>query len=252
MWSGPRNISTAMMRSFESRPDCIVLDEPFYAAELLRSGRDHPMRDEVLRSGDTDPASIIARLVGPLHDAEKPAATILYQKHMTHHMLAEFDRAWIGAMTNAFLIREPERVLASYTRTWSSVTLSDIGVVQQSEIFDAVADRLGHPPPVIDAADMLADPRGLLAASCDALDIPFLENMLSWRPGPRARDGVWAPAWYASVERSTGFVVQAKPDPLPELPPHLARIAERARPHYERLARYRLQPVRSHPPTAPT
>ena len=241
MWSGPRNISTAMMRAFENRPDCVVWDEPFYAAELARSGRDHPLRDEVIAAGETDPARVVARILGPLDDPDKPGATVFYQKHMTHHMLDGFDRAWIAKVRNAFLIRDPARVLASYTRTWEQVTLDDIGYVQQSEIFDNIANRLGHAPPVIESADVLADPRGTLTALCAALGIPFREDMLSWPAGRRASDGVWAPAWYANVERSTGFAPPSADATAPvDLPPNLRRIADAARRHYERLARYRL------------
>ena len=142
---------------------------------------------------------------------------------------------------NAFLIRDPARVLASYTRAWSDVTLADIGYVQQSEIFDAIADRLGHAPPVIESADVLVNPRGMLTALCGALKIPFREEMLSWPPGERKSDGVWAPVWYAAVERSTGFAAPTPDADAPiTLPPALLRIADAARPHYERLARFRL------------
>ena len=241
MWSGPRNISTAMMRAFENRPDCVVWDEPFYAAELARSGRNHPLRDAVIAAGETDPARVVARLLGPPGDPDKPGATVFYQKHMTHHMLDGFDRAWIANVRNAFLIRNPARVLASYTRTWSDVTLADIGYVQQSEIFDRVANHLGRAPPVIESADVLANPRDMLTALCSALDIPFRAEMLSWAPGRRKSDGVWAPAWYAAVERSTGFAAPT-PDTIAPitLPPALQRIADAAQPHYERLARFRL------------
>lgn len=241
MWSGPRNISTAMMRAFENRPDTVVWDEPFYAAELAASGRDHPMREEVIAAGPTDPGTIVARLLGPLDDTAKPDAAVFYQKHMTHHMLPAFPRDWIDRVVNAFLIREPERVLASYTKAWQDVTLAAIGVPQQREIFERVADRLGAAPPVVDTADVLRDPEGVLGALCARLGIPFTAAMLSWPAGRRESDGVWAPVWYASVERSTGF---GPPDarPLPALHGELARIADAARPDYERLRQYRLRP----------
>ena len=241
MWSGPRNISTAMMRAFENRPDTAVWDEPFYAAELAASGRNHPMRDTVIRAGPTDPEAVIARLIGPLNEPAKPGATVVYQKHMTHHMLAAFRRDWIGhpEVVSAFLIREPERVLASYTQKWAEVTLEDIGAPQQLAIFNEVADRLGRAPPVIDAADVLADPRGVLSSLCVALGIPFDAAMLAWPAGPRPSDGVWAPAWYNAVWASTGF---SPPEtrPLPRLEGALARIADAARPVYEQLARHRI------------
>jgi hypothetical protein len=160
---------------------------------------------------------------------------------MTHHMLPGFPRQWIDRVANAFLIRAPERVLASYTKTWQDVSLAAIGVPQQREIFDRIADRLGAAPPVVDTADMLADPEGVLGALCRRLGIPFTPAMLSWPAGRRASDGVWAPAWYEQVERSTGF---APPDrrPVPVLDGQLARIADAARPEYERLRQYRLLP----------
>lgn len=241
MWSGPRNISTAMMRAFENRPDTVVWDEPFYAAELAASGRDHPMRDDVIAAGPTDPDAVVARLLGPLACADKPDAVVFYQKHMTHHMLPRFQRDWIDRVISAFLIREPERVLASYTKAWEDVSLEAIGVPQQREIFDRVADRLGAAPPVVDTADVLADPAGVLEALCERLGIEFLPAMLSWPPGRRESDGVWAPVWYANVERSTGFG-PAETRPLPVLEGGLARIADAARPDYERLRRYRLLP----------
>ena len=245
MWSGPRNISTAMMRAFENRPDCVVWDEPFYAAELAATGRDHPMRDDVIAAGPTDPEAVIARLTGPLPNTTKPSARVFYQKHMTHHMIPAFPRDWIDhpEIVNAFLIREPERVLASYTKKWADVTLDDIGVPQQAELFDRVAQRLGHAPPVVDTADILAGPQGTLSALCAALGIPFSAAMLSWPAGRRASDGVWAPAWYNAVEASTGFG-PPDPRPLPKLDGELARIADRARPVYARLAQHRRKGAR--------
>ena len=233
MWSGPRNISTAMMRAFENRPDCAVVDEPFYAAYLAETGLDHPMRDEVLAAQPQDWRVVAHALV------TQDPAPVFYQKHMTHHMLPGFGLDWTAACVNAFLIRDPEAVLASYVKKRAEVTLDDIGVVRQRELFEREADRLGRAPPVVEGADVLADPRGVLRRLCAALGIPFAEEMLRWPSGRRASDGVWAPAWYEAVERSTGF---AAPDPAarPPLADALKRIADQARPHYAALAAAKL------------
>ena len=233
MWSGPRNISTAMMRSFENRPDCAVVDEPFYAAYLAQSGLDHPMRDEVLASQPSDWRAVVAAL-----EAEQPTP-LCYEKQMSHHMLPGFGLDWTHKCLNSFLIREPEAVLASYVAKRAEVTLEDIGVVRQRELFDREADRLGHAPPVVRGADVLADPEGVLRKLCEALGIHFDAAMLSWPAGRRDSDGVWAPAWYEAVERSTGFEAPER-KAAPPLTDALQRIADAARPHYEALAAYRL------------
>ncbi|MDC1198878.1 HAD family hydrolase [bacterium] len=237
MWSGPRNLSTAMMRSFGNRADCVVWDEPFYAAYLAETGLDHPMRAEVLAAGETDWRKVAERCVGP-GPGEK---AIFYQKHMTHHMVPAFERDWIDKVTNAFLIRAPERVLASYAAKREDPTLADIGFVAQAELFARAADRLGHAPPVLDAEDVRGFPKSSLKLLCEALRIPFDPAMLSWAPGPRPEDGAWAPHWYDGLWRSTGF---APPEdgPPPDLPPALARLADAARPHYDALRRHRLRP----------
>lgn len=236
MWSGPRNISTAMMRSFENRPDTAVIDEPFYAAFLAATGIDHPMREESMASQPKDPRAVVEQILGPVPGARP----VWYQKHMTHHMVAGFPRDWIARMRNAFLIRAPEDVLFSYTQKRESVTLDDIGFVSQAELFDSEAQRLGHAPPVIHADDVLADPRRTLSALCAALDIAFSEKMLAWPAGKRATDGVWAPVWYESVERSTGFA-PPRTGTAQVLPAHLQKIADAARPHYAKLAQYKLK-----------
>ncbi len=234
MWSGPRNISTAMMYAFGNRSDCVAWDEPFYGFSLLHHGNDHPMRDEIVAANETDWDKLVALCLTP---AAKPLS---YQKHMTHHMLPGFDRSWILGLTSAFLIRAPERVLASYTKKWSEVTLRDIGFAEQAEIFDMVAQKRGTAPPVIDAEDVLADPRGTLAALCATSGIAFDEAMLSWPQGPKSFDGNWAPHWYNAAWESTGFAPPAGRQAQP-LPSHLAKIADGARPHYEALRRHRLK-----------
>ncbi len=236
MWSGPRNLSTAMMRSFGNRADCAVIDEPFYAAYLLHSGAEHPMREEIIASQQTDWRDVADGLTGAVPGGK----AVFYQKHMTHHMLSEFGRGWMAHCRNAFLIRAPEAVLGSYARKREVVTLRDIGVPQQREIFDAEADRLGHAPPVVDAADIRADPDAVLRALCTELDLVFDPAMLCWPAGPRPSDGIWAKVWYGAVEQSTGFEPH-EAEMRTDLPPELQRIADAARPHYEYFARFRVE-----------
>ena len=235
MWSGPRNISTAMMRSFGARRDTHVVDEPFYAAYLSRANVDHPMQREVLASQPVDWREVVQGLL-----ADPPAGKyIFYQKHMTHHMLPGFGLDWMKACRNAFLIRDPELVLASYTVKRGEVTLADIGFLQQAEIFAREADRLGKAPPVVEGIDVLRDPAGVLSKLCAALEIPWTEQMLSWPAGRRETDGVWAPAWYDAVEKSTGFGPPPE-ERRPRLSDELRRIADQARPHYEALATWKI------------
>ena len=236
MWSGPRNISTAMMRAFENRADCAVSDEPFYAAYLDATGLDHPQRDEILASQPRDWRAVAARVTGPVPGGRP----VWYQKHMTHHMLPAIGRDWIERVANAFLIRAPEAVLLSYVEKRAEVTLDDIGVPQQAELFDRVADRLGAAPAVVESRDVLADPAGTLSALCGRLGLAFDPAMLSWPAGRRDTDGVWAPSWYDAVERSTGFAPPRPEGAFADLPERLKPLAEAARPFYERLARYRL------------
>lgn len=237
MWSGPRNISTAMMRAWENRPDTAVVDEPFYACYLEATGLNHPGREEVIASQPTDWRAVVAALTGQVPDRK----AIHYQKHMTHHMLPGIGRDWLQHVDNCFLIRAPAEVVASYAETRNAPTFEDLGFLQQGELFDQVADRLGHAPPVIDASDVLRNPAGMMAALCAALGVDFDARMLSWPPGRRRTDGVWAKHWYASVERSTGFNplrAGSKPVPRP-----LEPLVQAALPIYERLAAHRLPPL---------
>ena len=231
MWSGPRNISTAMMRAWENRGDSAVVDEPLYAHYLAYTALDHPGREEIIAAGEADWRKVAARLVGPVPQG-KP---IWYQKHMTHHLLPHVGRDWLRELRHVFLIRDPREVLNSYIRTRPRVTAEDIGVLQQLDIFEHVTQQCGRTPPVIDAAEFLKAPERQLRALCAELETPFTSRMLSWPPGPRASDGVWAPYWYDSVRRSTGFVPVTGPVTPPDLDPALEPLLEECMPYYEKL-----------------
>jgi sulfotransferase family protein len=231
MWSGPRTVSTALMRSWENRPDTVVVDEPLYAFYLDRTGLDHPGRDEVIASQPADWRVVLARLADPLPGG----AVIGYAKHMTHHLLPEVDRAAFAPFRHAHLIRDPRELLASYARVRAEPTLDDLGLRQQAEIFESFGG------PVVDSRDLLADPPAVLAALCQALGVPFDASMLAWPPGPRDSDGVWAPYWYDSVRSSTGFVPKTpcQPSAVP-LPARLEPLAGQCQPYFDRLHRYRI------------
>ena len=233
MWSGPRNLSTAMMYAFAARGDCAVVDEPFYGAYLNATGIDHPMKTAVIAAQDNDPLAVGQALLGPIPQGQ----SLFYQKHMTLHMIPEFDRAFLRGLTNVFLIRHPARVVASYARKREAPTLTDIGFVQQAELFDQVAGWLGHAPLVIDSGDIRADPGKALANLCAALVIPYTERMLHWPAGPKPYDGVWAPHWYGAVHASSGFA--GPEDPSPILTGPFADLAEQAMPYFTSLQAYR-------------
>ncbi|MFQ5624067.1 MAG: HAD family hydrolase [Paracoccaceae bacterium] len=234
MWSGPRNLSTAMMRSFGARPDCAVWDEPFYAAYLARTGLDHPMGAEIIAAGETDADKVARRCAGEAPGGKR----LFYQKHMTQHMVAGFPRGWMADVVNVFLIRDPEQVVASYAAKRENPDFGEIGFGLQAELFEEVAEREGVAPAVVDSADILADPRGMLTALCARIGIGFSERMLRWKQGPHPDDGVWAAHWYRSVWSSTGFAAPKHREVT--LPDAELRLAERARPYYERLRAYRI------------
>ena len=241
MWSGPRNISTAMMRSWGNRSDTLVIDEPFYAFYLKATGKKHPGAEEVIANGKTDSRKVIKRLTGPIPESRHGGPShIFYQKQMTHHLLPGVDRQWLGAITNCFLIRDPAEVIASYIKKNVDPALEDLGFVQQAEIFDWVYQHIGSTPPVIDARDALENPRKVLGLLCDAVGVEFDEAMLSWPPGLRETDGIWAKHWYGEVITSTCFRKPAakKTEPVPE---RLREIHDRCRECYDQLYEYRLR-----------
>jgi hypothetical protein len=228
MWSGPRNISTALLRSWENRPDTRVVDEPLYPFYLNETKLNHPGRDEIIAAGETSWQKVVAELTAPVDG-------VYYQKHMTHHLIPQLPRDWIGELTNVLLIRDPAEVVASYVRSRADVVAEDIGLVQQTELYD----QLGADVPVIDSADFLRDPEGYLRWLCAYAGVEFTDRMLHWPAGPRDSDGVWAPYWYQAVIESTGF--EPYRPRMVELTGAPAEAAERSRPHYERLHAVRVQ-----------
>jgi hypothetical protein len=236
MWSGPRNISTAMMRAFENRADCAVWDEPFYAHYLAETQLNHPLAEDIIAAYETDWRLVAARATGPV--PVPGGKQIFYQKHMTHHILPHMDLACLDGLRHAFLIRDPGRVLMSYVDKRADVTLDDLGFPQQQRLFDLLCAETGRTPPVLDADDVLADPEGMLRALCAALGISFEAAMLSWPAGGRDSDGLWAAHWYGAVEQSTGF---AAPNPgSRHVPEHLAGILAAAEDIYQALRPHRL------------
>ncbi len=234
MWSGPRNISTAMMRAWENREDCTVSDEPLYAAYLATTGLDHPGRDEVIADGETDWRRVAEAMTGPIPGGQP----LWYQKHMSHHLLPDMALDWVFGLSNVFLIRDPSEVVASYLKSRATVTPTDIGLPQQGELFDRLCERHGEAPPVIDAGDFLRAPEAHLRALCLRLGIEFSDRMLAWPAGPRTSDGIWAPHWYDAVWKSTGFEPWRARETA--LTGEAVYVAEACRPVYERLRGYRM------------
>ncbi len=235
-WSGPRNISTALMRSWENRDDCAVWDEPLYGYYLNATGIAHPGAAEIIAAQGTDSDAIIASCIGDIPEGK----TIFYQKHMTLHLLPQLDRSWLDSLINCFLTREPEAVIASYAAVRSDATLDDIGFVQQARLFDDVRSMSGKIPLVIDSREFLLDPESMLRAICNRLGVDFTSKMLTWPKGRRDSDGVWEKYWYDSVCNSTGFAPYR--EKTYELCEKDRQIAAEARPYYEKLFRHRLQP----------
>lgn len=235
MWSGPRNLSTAMMRSFGARADCAVLDEPYFAPYLARTGKQHPGREETLEEHEADPDKVAEICAG----AAPHNAAFYFQKHMPHHMLADFSMDWAKTAKHFFLIREPARVIASYAKGRGVFDMDDLGFAPQRLMFERLTALTGKAPPVIDSVDILNAPTAMLRSLCTALEIPFDPAMLSWPAGARAEDGAWAPYWYGSVEKSTGFGKAPSHDPV--VPPKYQQMLSRCEQDYSALRAVRLR-----------
>ena len=237
MWSGPRNISTAMMRSWGNRPDTAVIDEPFYAFYLKASGKKHPGADEVIARGETDWRKIVKQLTGAVPGGKR----IYFQKQMTHHLLPEIDRRWIVDLRNCFLIRDPREVILSYIKKNPEPTLEDLGYVQQLKIFEFVREQTSAVPAIVDAKDVLQNPERILRLLCEAIGVEFDKAMLSWPAGLRDTDGIWAKYWYDEVARSISFQPYKPRKPRKGIvPDRLREIYEQCRECYEQLYQHRL------------
>ncbi len=233
LWSGPRNVSTALMYSFRQRSDTAVVDEPLYAHYLSTTGVEHPGRDEVLAAQDNDGERVVRDVV--LGPAARP---VLFLKNMAHHLIG-LDWAFLAELRNVILTRDPAEMLTSYIKQVPNPTLDGTGLPMQVRLLDAILDE-GQDPLVLDSRLLLTDPRSVLSKLCDRIGIPFEEAMLTWPAGPKPEDGVWAPFWYESVRRSTGFApYRAKDEAVPE---HLIPLLTQAQPLYQRLAAYAIEP----------
>jgi hypothetical protein len=227
MWSGPRNISTAMMRSWENRTDCEVIDEPFYAYYLKQTQSPHPCFEEILASQSSSYDEVTKQLT------EIQTAQLQYQKHMTHHMLEGVDLRWTQHLQHCFLIRDPHEIVNSYTNSRGKCTVEDIGIIRQAQLYKQISAIIGQDIPVMDSNAVLSNPRLMITKMCEALSIEFEPNMLSWPQGSRKSDGVWAKHWYHSVEASCGFAkVAAKPF---ELTQSQLEVVEQVMPYYHQL-----------------
>lgn len=235
MWSGPRNISTAMMRAWENRPDAVVCDEPFYAYYLQATGAPHPMAEEIIARGPTDWRTVVEQMTA----GDLGGRRIFYQKQMTHHLLPEVGRDWLARVENCFLLRHPAEVIESYLKKNYAPSAADLGFPQQVEIYETVRSLTGREPIVLDATDVLQNPRGVLGALCEALGVSWDERMLSWPPGFRESDGIWAPHWYGEVAKSTGFAPY-RPHPR-QVPAAFRAVFDECLACYDRLYSRRLQ-----------
>ncbi|QBY02124.1 HAD family hydrolase [Rhodophyticola sp. CCM32] len=223
MWSGPRNLSTAMMYAFAARGDCAVWDEPFYAPYLRASGSDHPLAGEIIAAHEADPARVAARCAGPVPGGKAH----FYMKHMPHHMGPGFPLDWALDCVNIHLIRHPARVIASYAAKRKTVTLEDIGFPQQAALYQKLGGL------VIDSHDIRRDPAAMLKTLCGAINLPYRAAMLRWPGGGLPEDGIWARHWYGAVHDSTGFA--GAEGPLPDLAPGHEPLLRAALPLYEQM-----------------
>lgn len=232
LWSSPRNISTAMMYSFAGRPDTIVFDEPLYAHYLKQTGLNHPGREEILKAQEDDGNKVINQLI--LRDYEKPVA---FFKQMSHH-LYKLNEGFLLRVSNVIFIREPAQIIASYAEVRPEVSMQDVGIEKQWQLFDHLQKK-NHPPVVLDSNEILKNPEKVLKQLCQVLEIPFYSSMIHWKPGPKKEDGVWAKFWYQNVHQSTGFERQKTSNRV--LPKYLEPLYKECKIFYDRLYPFSLK-----------
>jgi Sulfotransferase domain len=234
LWSGPRNISTALMYSFAQRSDSIVFDEPLYAHYLSKTPARayHPGAEEVIATMENDGEKVVSDLI--LSDFDKP---VVFFKHMTHH-LYNINLSFLDQTVNVLLTRDPFDMLPSYAAQVETPTLQDVGYKQHLELLEHLQSR-GQTPPVLDSKQILLNPRKVLNELCERIGIPFQGAMLSWEAGARPEDGSWAKYWYKSVHESTGFGEYVKK--LTPFPESLKPLLAECQPYYEQLSKLAIQ-----------
>ena len=231
VWSGPRNISTALMYSFGNRDDFEIIDEPFYGNYLIETGLDHPMREKIILSQPENVTDMIDNLTKDRSIIGKN----LYQKHMTHHMVRSVPRGWFDQVKHVFLIRHPARVISSFAKKYNRISEQDIGFKKQFELFLEITER-GLKPIVVNSEDIRKKPEETLTKLCDRINLGFQKSMLSWSKGGHIKDGIWASHWYGSAHKSTGF--SGPEDTLPNLKGRNANLAEASMLFYSSLLKF--------------
>ena len=232
MWSGPRNLSTAIMRSFANRSDVTsVFDEPFYGAYLKKTKKNHPMMDQIIATMDTSYKSIEQKC------SVEEISGYSYHKHMSQHIFNYDSINWVADSVNCFLLRDPDLVVSSFLAKWPDGEIEDFGFIQQHKIFNIISDKTGIACPVIDSSSVLKDPESVLKKLCLKIDIPWDSKMLKWSSGIKDYDGIWAKHWYPSVMTSTGFVSEgfSKKKPLSN---KAKALSDQLRPYYNDMIKY--------------
>ncbi len=237
MWSGPRSISTALMRSFENRPDTFVSDEPFYAHYLNETGLDHPLSEETIQHGEISWDAVVKTITGDIPNGNK----VWYQKHMAQHNLPGQDLSWIKKMENILLIRKPEEVILSYIKKYQITSITQLGYPQQNMLFNMLGESMSNSPIILDTRDILKDPAGMLKKLCARLTIPFYQEMLTWPVGRRESDGIWGKHWYGSVENSSSFQPYTKNKHI--VPLEYEELLEDCVKQYQQLYQHRMRAV---------